>query len=77
MLGTERGVAREENVNNNTERPEVDGFGVAGGGVGVSRTRENLAEGHVSGDRWRGRRGGTGRGIRACPQRWSCVWWWG
>lgn len=51
MLGTERGVAGEEDVNNNAEGPEVDGFGVAGRGVGVSRTRENLAEERVSGEK--------------------------
>lgn len=77
MLGTERGVAGEEDVNDNAERPEVDGFGVAGGGVGVFGTRENLSERRVSGERYRGIRGGTGRGIRACPRRWSYVWWGG
>lgn len=48
MFGAEWGVAGEENIDDDAERPEVDGFGVTGRGVAVSGAGENLAEGSLA-----------------------------
>lgn len=77
MFGTERGVAGEEDVNDDAQRPEVDGFGVAGRRAGVTRAGENLTDGALARIREDKREKGTERGIRAFRRRWSYVWWWG
>lgn len=48
MFGAEWGVAGEENIDDDAERPEVDGFGVTGRGVTVSGAGENLTGGALA-----------------------------
>lgn len=73
MRGAEGGVAGEEDVDDDAERPEVDGFRVSGLGA---RAGEDFAVVVLVGGGGSGGGERTVRGIRVCRRRWSCVWRW-